>query len=241
MILENALIIISIIMIILHSLFTIFKSRINFLLIYFSILPLFTWAVFRIMVTGHAPFSGVYESMIFFTMLLNLKIIFFINDYSKKLNLVYFIPSLLILIISLFLPYEVRKPDLLVPVLRSFIMYIHIPSYFIGIVSLTIAFILSLIAINDPELLPKVNNELKIGFFFITIGLITGSFWAELSWSKFWSWDVKEIWSLITWLIMINAIHHKNKLKIIFTIIAYAAMIFTYFGVSFFMKGLHAY
>lgn len=129
------------------------------------------------------------------------------------------------------------------PVLKSVWMFIHVPTFFIGYVSLTFAFIITIIEcfkkINFPDL---IDNEIKLSFFFIAFGIITGAFWAEQSWTIFWSWDPKETWALILWLSLLLILHVKNRsVKKIFIILSFLIMLFTYFGVMFLIPGLHSY
>ena len=85
-----------------------------------------------------------------------------------------------------------------------------------------------------------------IGFLMLTLGIITGSVWAHSAWGTYWSWDPKETWSLITWLIYASVIHSRmvrgwrGKKIAIFSIIGFCCVLFTYFGVNY-LAGLHSY
>ena len=86
------------------------------------------------------------------------------------------------------------------------------------------------------------NNEIKLAFFFLTIGIITGSFWGEDAWGCFWNWDPKEIWALITWLVLSLYFHlHSEGNKLFILYISVFSMLFTYFGVAFLLPSLHSY
>ena len=84
--------------------------------------------------------------------------------------------------------------------------------------------------------------------FTLTAGIFVGAVWANVSWGRYWGWDPKEVWALITMLIYSLAIHNKT-LKIfrkpvffhIFTIVAFLSIIMTYFGVNIFFGGMHSY
>ncbi len=86
-----------------------------------------------------------------------------------------------------------------------------------------------------------------IGFLMLTLGIITGSVWAHSAWGTYWSWDPKETWSLITWLVYASVIHSrmvrkwKGKKIAILCIIGFACVLFTYFGVNYYLSGLHSY
>ena len=85
------------------------------------------------------------------------------------------------------------------------------------------------------------------GFLWLSLGIITGSVWADLAWGAYWSWDPKETWSLITWLIY-AALLHARTMKgwrgsrvAWLSIIGFGCVLFTYFGVNFLLGGLHSY
>ena len=88
--------------------------------------------------------------------------------------------------------------------------------------------------------------SLAIGFILFTIGIMTGSVWAYSAWGSYWSWDPKETWALITWLIYAAALHARmipswrGRRIAILTIIGLASVLFTYFGVNY-LPGLHSY
>ncbi|WDN88326.1 hypothetical protein BuS5_01294 [Desulfosarcina sp. BuS5] len=83
------------------------------------------------------------------------------------------------------------------------------------------------------------------GFTLITIGLVTGLIYAKLVWGKFWSWDPKEVWSVITWLLYAALLHERlaagwrGRKAAIMAIIGFAAVLFTFFGVNFILGGHH--
>jgi ABC-type transport system involved in cytochrome c biogenesis permease subunit len=84
----------------------------------------------------------------------------------------------------------------------------------------------------------------KISFLFLNIGLITGAIWAYVSWGNYWAWDPKETWALINILVLSFYFHLQNatvKKKSIVVIITFLTIIFTYWGVSFILSGLHSY
>ncbi len=86
----------------------------------------------------------------------------------------------------------------------------------------------------------------KTGFAFLTLGIITGSVWANTAWGAWWSWDPKETWSLLTWLAYAVALHLRkkgfrgNKFSTML-LICFALVLFTYFGVNFLLSGMHSY
>lgn len=86
-----------------------------------------------------------------------------------------------------------------------------------------------------------------VGFVFLTIGIILGAVWAKYAWGGYWSWDPKETWSLITWLVYAAYLHARyvkglsGKPLAYFTIVGFLCVIFTYYGVNLIIPGLHSY
>ena len=92
-----------------------------------------------------------------------------------------------------------------------------------------------------------LHRTLILGFLFLSLGIATGSIWAQQSWGRYWGWDPKETWSLVTWLIYGIYLHVRfswRKQGVVSTwlaILGFWAVIFTYFGVNFLLSGLHSY
>jgi cytochrome c-type biogenesis protein CcsB len=86
-----------------------------------------------------------------------------------------------------------------------------------------------------------------LGMPFLTLCIVTGAFWAEKAWGSYWSWDPKETWSLITWLIYAGYLHvrlignWRGKKAIYLAIAGFLAVIFTFLGVNLLLPGLHSY
>jgi cytochrome c-type biogenesis protein CcsB len=86
-----------------------------------------------------------------------------------------------------------------------------------------------------------------LGLLFLTLTILTGALWAERAWGSYWSWDPKETWSLVTWIIYAVYLHlrlrrgWKGKAAAIFAVIGFICVIFTYIGVNTFLPGIHSY
>ena len=98
------------------------------------------------------------------------------------------------------------------------------------------------------EALDELNYQMvAIGFIMLSLGIITGSVWAHSAWGKYWQWDPKETWSLITWLVYAAVLHSRMMIgwrgkKIAWlSIFGFSCVIFTYLGVNFLLAGLHSY
>ena len=217
---------------------------------------------------GHIPLSNLYESLM--SLSWTTVIIYLIVEYrykSKALG-VFIFP-----LISIAMAYASLSPNIqdeiepLVPALQSNWLTSHVLTCFMGYAAFTVAFGLGImyflkIAAAGKKgkmiagfihLLPDVDvaDELMyqsaaLGFVFLTLGIMTGSVWAHYAWGSYWSWDPKETWSLITWLIyalMLHARHvrgWRGARMTLLSIIGFACVLFTYLGVNY-LAGLHSY
>jgi cytochrome c-type biogenesis protein CcsB len=98
-----------------------------------------------------------------------------------------------------------------------------------------------------PRILDELGYQLiLLGFLFLSVGIITGAVWANSAWGRYWGWDPKETWSLITWFVYATLLHarlmrgwHGKRIAFL-SMIGFAAVLFTYFGVNL-LPGLHSY
>ena len=152
----------------------------------------------------------------------------------------------------------------LVPVLDSYWLMIHVAvivgsygpftiSMILGIVCLLLMILANkknkeLLNINVNELVLINEMSMTIGLVMLTIGNFLGGMWANESWGRYWGWDPKETWALISIMIYTAVLHLRiiprlnNKwLFNLMSIISFAAIMMTYFGVNFYLVGLHSY
>lgn len=96
------------------------------------------------------------------------------------------------------------------------------------------------------KVLDELNYNWSCSDFFLCAGIITGAVWANSAWGRYWDWDPKETWSLITWFVYATLLHARmmrgwRGRKIIYlSISGFVAVLFTYFGVNY-LPGLHSY
>ncbi|MBI2930249.1 MAG: c-type cytochrome biogenesis protein CcsB [Planctomycetes bacterium] len=100
----------------------------------------------------------------------------------------------------------------------------------------------------DPAVLDRgVYRSITFGFPLLGLGIITGAVWANEAWGRYWGWDPKETWSLITWLVYFLYLHFRFMRGWIgprsswFAVAGFFAVVFTFFGVSYLLPGLHSY
>ena len=90
-------------------------------------------------------------------------------------------------------------------------------------------------------------RSVSLGLLFLTFTIVTGAIWAERAWGSYWSWDPKETWSLVTWLIYAVYLHlrmnrnWRGKTAAVFAVLGFIAVIFTYIGVNTLLPGVHSY
>ncbi len=93
----------------------------------------------------------------------------------------------------------------------------------------------------------QAYHVLAWGFFLLTIGIATGAAWANESWGRYWGWDSKEVWATVAWVIYGLFLHLRIFWKwrgwrlAIVNFVGFGAIMFTYFGVTYLLPGLHSY
>jgi cytochrome c-type biogenesis protein CcsB len=99
----------------------------------------------------------------------------------------------------------------------------------------------------EPRVLDELGYQMVLfGFLFLSVGIITGAVWANSAWGRYWGWDPKETWSLITWFVYATVLHARmmrgwrGQRIAYLSLVGFAAVIFTYFGVNL-LPGLHSY
>ena len=212
---------------------------------------------------GHAPFSNMYESLVFFSWTVAALYIFVEFKYRERIIGVFATPLIFLAIAYASLsPSIVDRITPLIPALKSNWLIAHVITCFLGYAGFAVAFgfsIMYLIKPTDPKAgalsarLPSLaiideltHQMVMFGFLFLSIGIITGAVWANSAWGTYWSWDPKETWSLITWLIYATLLHLRmmrgwsGKQIAWVSIVGFMAVLFTYFGVNL-LPGLHSY
>jgi len=208
------------------------------------------------LVIMQAPLSNRYESLVFFAWSLPA-----VGLIAFRKNLQGWLGAVIAMLACLLLAYASFGADAdirpLMPALKSNWLLIHVMTAFLGYAAFAVAFGAALLyLVKDkrpqarlpaPPLLDRLMyRAIMLGFLLLTFGILTGAVWAETAWGKYWSWDPKETWSLITWLIY-AAMLHARRLKgwqgrriAWLALLGFLAVIFTYLGVNY-LPSLHAY
>ena len=212
-------------------------------------------------ISTHAPWSDGYESMIYIAWAIALSGIFFSRQSIVALSLTSILTGVTLFVAHL----SWMDPQItnLVPVLKSYWLNIHVSvitaSYgFLGLCSLLGFFTLILFIVRkqhtteiDRNIVEATRiNEMSmiLGLSLLTVGNFLGGVWANESWGRYWGWDPKETWALVSILIYAAVVHFRFVPKLnnpfafaVASTIAFAAIIMTYFGVNFYLSGMHSY
>jgi cytochrome c-type biogenesis protein CcsB len=213
-------------------------------------------------VSGHAPWSNAYESMIYVAW----ATMFFTLAFDRKSKLTVasgtFVASMILMVAHL----NWLDPSIanLQPVLNSYWLMIHVAVIVASYGPFTLGMVLGLVALLLMLFTNESNKEkmtlhikeityinemaLTIGLVMLTIGNFLGGQWANESWGRYWGWDPKETWALISIMVYAFVIHARfvPAFRGLFSfnfmsVLAFASILMTYFGVNFHLTGMHSY
>ncbi|RNL93482.1 cytochrome C biogenesis protein [Sinomicrobium pectinilyticum] len=218
--------------------------------------------VLRWYISGHAPWSNAYESILYVSWATVGMGLLFARKSDLTLAASAFVASMLLWIGH----QSWVDPSIanLVPVLDSYWVMIHVPiivgsygpftvSMILGVVSLILIILTTKknkrrMEINLKELTIINELTLTVGLVMLTIGNFLGGQWANESWGRYWGWDPKETWALISIMVYAFVLHMRlvpglrgRWIYNFMSVAAYGSIMMTYFGVNFYLVGLHSY
>lgn len=213
-------------------------------------------------ISGHAPWSNGYESMIYISWAVMLFGLLLAKKSSLTIGATAFVSSMILM----FAHWNWMDPEIanLVPVLDSYWVLIHVSIIVASYGPFTLSMILGMLTLllmalttlkNKNKLSPIVKeltiiNEMSmtLGLVLLSIGNFLGGMWANESWGRYWGWDPKETWALISIMIYAFVLHTRLvpglKSKYLFnalSVFAFASILMTYLGVNHLLSGLHSY
>jgi len=220
--------------------------------------------IFRTVVTGHAPFSNMYESISFFAWSIVVAYIILEAKYKFKAAQGFIILIVITLMALASSPLMPKDATPLVPALQSYWLWLHVSVTLVGEAFFAVAFIVSLMYLRverkeksgkkgesglNSETLDQLSYRcISTGFPIFTLGgLIFGMVWAHKAWGSYWSWDPKETWTLITWFVYALYLHSRlvmgwrGRRSAYIAVLGFLSALFTYFGVNYLLSGLHSY
>jgi len=254
----------------LFTIIKIFKDNkfINYTVKFFHILIAFFFVlhtaglIVRWYISGHAPWSDAYESIIY----VGWATMFFGLAFGRQSQLTVASTAFVASMILMIAHWNWMDPAIanLQPVLNSYWLMIHVAVIVGSYGPLTLGMILGLVSLllmifankNNSKKLELSIKEityiteltLTVGLVMLTIGNFLGGQWANESWGRYWGWDPKETWALISIMVYAFVIHARlvpglrgTWIFNVFSVYAYYSIMMTYFGVNFYLTGLHSY
>ena len=227
--------------------------------------------ILRMVISGNPPLTNGYEFLL--TFVWGILVVYLYAEYRYKIRalgaFVMPIAFLLLMFIIMTMGPEERVAQTIPPALKSQWLTFHVVTAIFSYGAFALSFGLGIMYLMklSNEGTHKMSNsrgivsrfpaldkldelEYKViafAFPLLTLCIITGAIWANYAWGTYWSWDPKETWSLITWIIYAAYLHArlmygwKGKRAAWLAIFGFAAVLFTFFGVNYFLSGLHSY
>jgi len=218
--------------------------------------------IIRWYISGHAPWSNGYETMIYVGWATSLSGFIFMKRSPITLAVTTILASIILFVAGM----NWMNPEItnLVPVLKSYWLVIHVAvitaSYgflLMGALLGTLNLVLMIlrnkkndknISFTILEVSYIIEMALMIGLLMLTIGSFIGGVWANESWGRYWGWDPKETWALVSVLVYTIILHLRKVpgLKSIFSLsslalIGVSTVLMTFFGVNYYLSGMHSY
>ena len=218
----------------------------------------------RFLEAGHFPLTNLHESLsVFACSLVGFYIYLQRRHRLEALGSSVSVLALLMTAAAYLSPSDIGP---LPPILRSYWLPVHSLLCFLGDGAFALAFCAGVLYLLQErmiksksfgrlsrmlpslQVLDEVNyRALTVGFPLLTAGIITGAIWANYAWGSYWSWDPKETWSLITWLLYAALLHQRltvgwrGRRAAVMAMVGFGAVLFTFLGVNLLIGGLHAY
>ncbi len=220
-----------------------------------------TAMVLRVIESGRLPFSNQFEFANSFTW--GIVLTYLVIHFAYKFTAVggFVMPLAFLMMGYASMQSKAIKP--LMPALQSRWLTLHVGTAIISYGSFAVAAGLAVMYLiseknkENPKKNPNIPDAeicdylsyrvIAFGYLMLTLVIVTGAIWAKAAWARYWGWDPKETWSLITWIIYSTYIHlrfnrgWKGKTAAWFAIIGFICVIFTFVGVNVLLAGLHSY
>ncbi len=208
--------------------------------------------ILRTIMVSRLPLSSSYEFILVFTCItVGFYLIYEIRTDEKGAGgMVLLIAAMLILSVVLMAQGQFGEVTPLMPALKSPWLTFHVltAATAYACFALTAGLAARQLISNNPNITEENVYKIAVaGFTLLSLSIILGAVWAEQAWGAYWSWDPKEVWALITWIIYAVYLHlyRSNQLKgktgSILLIAGFALVLFTFFGVNYLLPGMHSY
>jgi cytochrome c-type biogenesis protein CcsB len=211
----------------------------------------------RWIIAGYPPFSSSFETLVLFSWIIVVQ--YLVAEIFLPLP---FLGSSAALLAFITLAYSTMFPSAvrpLMPALRdSFWLTLHVLLCFISYASFALSFLAALLYLlrskrkkqrsaQESELELFIYKAIILGFPCLTLGILSGLMWAKKEWGRYWAWDPKEIFSLLTWLIYALYLYvryskgWKGMSLAWWAVIGFLAVLISYLGANYFLAGLHSH
>lgn len=220
--------------------------------------------LWRLFEAGRTPLTNLHEALSFFAWaVIGVYFLLYFRYRLEVLSAFISPVAVVLMVLASLFPKEIVPVE---PVLNSFWLPVHVTLAIVGNALFALAFAAGVMyLIQERQIkskkigafyrrLPalKVLDDLNyrcltMGFPLLTLGIITGSIWAESAWGTYWSWDPKQTWSLITWFIYAALLHGRltvgwrGRRAAIFAITGFLFLVFTFLGVNLLFSGTHGF
>ena len=220
------------------------------MLVHLTVLLALRWIV-----SGHVPLSSGFETMQFLAWSILLFTLLVLNKFPIIMGFAPLLASFAMLVAMIGSGSPRITP--LMPVLQSPLLSVHVMvimfSYALFALMMLIG-VQGLVmhwkgdAVREESFAALSHTLLYPAVFLLTVGIFVGAVWANVSWGCYWSWDPKEVWALITMFVYMAPLHsaslksfRKPTFFHVYCIVAFLSVLMTYFGVNFFLGGMHSY
>ncbi|GHT72427.1 cytochrome c biogenesis protein [Bacteroidia bacterium] len=204
----------------------------------------------RTYIAGRLPFGNGYETMLLIAWSAMFLAVLFGRKIRILLSFGYLLSGCTLLVACI----GTKNPQItpLVPVLSSPLLSLHVSTIMVAYTLFGFIFLNSLIAIIQKSRMEQQQTYSLICLYpallFLGAGIFLGAVWANISWGRYWGWDPKEVWALITFLLYSLPIHQRHLSLFAkplyfhcYCIVAFLSVLITYFGVNYFLGGMHSY
>ena len=204
----------------------------------------------RWVVSGTIPLSNGYETMLFMAWTIMLVTLLMVRRFRIMLTFGFLMSGFMLLVSHL----SLMDPQIghLMPVLNSPLLTLHVSIIMMAFALLSLTFLIGLVAMfmkrERKELAMLSRVFLYPALTTLGLGIFIGAIWANISWGTYWSWDPKETWALITFMVYAVVVHTQSLPLFrrpmayhVYITLAFLTILMTYFGVNYILGGMHAY
>lgn len=229
----------------------------NYIIFFGSFIALTVCMALRWIISGTIPLSNGYETMLSLAWFIELITLVLYRRFRILLVFGLLLSGFFLLVSHI----SQMDPQIgrLMPVLRSPLLTIHVGVIMMSFALLSLTFICGLTALlvrcvnkNRLESLTALAVLSKLFLYpaltTLGLGIFIGAIWANVSWGNYWSWDPKEVWALITFMVYAVAVHERSLPWLqkpvayhLYMTLSFLTILMTYFGVNYFLGGMHSY